>query len=178
MPSRLNTLSRLELAETFRDVETAIYVDFTGVGAEETYALRKLFHEKDITLRVVKTSIARLALRELGAEIADDTFAGSVGLAYGGDPIHVAKTLMEHRKKHRGSKLKIKGGFLEHKNIAPEEVAALSKLPGRQEMLGIVAGTFAAPITGFVNVQAGIIRKLLYAVEAIKEKKGAGAAAA
>lgn len=173
MPSKLNQLAKQELSERFKDVESAVFVDFTGVGSEETYALRKTLHEADVHLVVVKTTLARLALRELGTTVSDDCFAGPLGIAWSEDPVAVAKLILGHRKKFRGSPLKVKGGFVDRRPLATEDVKALSDLPDRQQLLGMVAGTIAAPLTAFIGVQAEIIKKLVYAIQAIHDKKDA-----
>lgn len=171
MPSKLNELAKGEYTGVFGEVESGIFVDFTGVGSEETYALRKALREQSIRLRVVKTSLARVALKELGRPYNDDQMGGAVAIAWGEDPVAVAKGLVEHRRAFPQSSLKLKGGFLEGAAIDAREVTDLSNLPDRQQLLGLVAGAFAAPLTAFIGVQAEIIRKLLYAFEALKDKR-------
>jgi large subunit ribosomal protein L10 len=171
MPSKLNQLGANELIELFREVDSAIFVDFTGVGWEETFALRKLLNERKVNLRVVKSSLAKVALKETGTQFDAESLKGPVAMAYGEDPVAVAKTLVEHRQAFRGTPLKVKGGFVERQPLAATDVKALSELPNRQQLLGLVAGAFAAPISAFIGVQAEIIKKLLYAFNAIKEEK-------
>jgi len=52
-----------------------------------------------------------------------------------------------------------------------EELSFLAKLPTREELLGQVVGGMAAPLTGFMAVNLGIIRKFFYAVNAIIDKQ-------
>lgn len=171
MPSKLNQLAKAELVDLFREVDSGVFVDFTGLGSEETYNLRKLLNSQNVKLRVVKTSLARLALREIGSSYEDSALQGTVGIAFGDDPVAVAKSVLEHRRSNRRSTLKVKGGFVERQPVSADDIKALSMLPGRQQLLGLVAGAFAAPITAFIGVQAEIIRKLLYALEALKDKR-------
>ncbi|RME75980.1 MAG: 50S ribosomal protein L10 [Planctomycetota bacterium] len=175
MPNRVNLLLRKEIERALGDAEHAVLVDVTGVDAEQTYALRKLLHEREVHMRVVKNSTARLALESLGFEIDPALFEGPVAIAWNGDPAHVAKTIADFRKEHKGTPLKVKGGFLDRKAIGVEQVEALASLPSREQLLSMVVGTFAAPISSFIGVQAAILRSLLYALEAIKEKKGEAA---
>jgi large subunit ribosomal protein L10 len=65
------------------------------------------------------------------------------------------------------------GGILENKGIEPSMVTSLSKLPGKQELLGQLVGTLNAPISGFVNVLAGNLRGLVNVLNAVKDKKPA-----
>lgn len=171
MPSKLNQLAKRELVDLFQDLESGVVIDFTGIGSEETYSLRKTLRQQNVSLRVVKASLARVALSSVGTGFNTASFEGPVGIAYGDDPVAVVKALLAHRKENRGTTLKIKGGFLERKALAPSDVQELSNLPSRQQLLGMVAGTIAAPLTAFIGVQAGIIRKLLYAFDALREKR-------
>lgn len=174
MPSKLNQLAKSEFADVFRDVPSAIFVDFTGVGAEETYELRKSFYDSKLNLRIVKTSLLKVALDEVGTRIDEQTLMGPVGVAYGEDPVQVAKAIVEHRRAFKGSQLKVKGGFLDRAPLMAADVTNLSSLPDRPQLLSMVAGAFAAPLTCFIGVQAEIIRKLLYAFDAIRDKQENG----
>jgi large subunit ribosomal protein L10 len=170
MPSKLNQMATRELATLFQKVSSAVVVDFTGVGSEETYQLRKTLRQQKVTLRVVKGSLAKVALKQAGTRFDDGSFAGSVGLAFSDDPVAVVKALQAHRKNKRDTKLKVKGGFLDKNPLKPAEIADLANMPGRQQMLGMVAGAFAAPIAAFVGVHASIIRKFVSTVDAVREQ--------
>jgi len=171
MPSKLNQLSKDELATAFKDVDSAIFVDFTGVGSAETYDLRKSLHEQKIKMRVVKSTVARIALKDLGNEVKAEQFKGPIGVVYAKDPVAAAKALLAHKKKYKKTTLEIKGGFVGRKGMKPEDVTALSNLPDKKTLLASVVGTLAAPITGFVNVHASILSKLVYAIDAVREKR-------
>ena len=57
--------------------------------------------------------------------------------------------------------------------MSKEEVMALALLPSREQLLGQVVGTIAAPLSGFVRVLNGNVSGLVYALSAIAEKKTA-----
>jgi large subunit ribosomal protein L10 len=56
--------------------------------------------------------------------------------------------------------------------MGKEEVLKVAKLPSREILLGKVIGSLQSPLYGFVNVLNGPARKLVYALNAMKEKKG------
>ena len=56
--------------------------------------------------------------------------------------------------------------------LSREDVMALAKLPSREVLTAQVVGTIAAPLSGFVRVLNGNITQLLYALNAIQDKKG------
>jgi len=67
--------------------------------------------------------------------------------------------------------MEIFGGILENSFIEVDRVKALASLPSRLELLGRTVGAIKAPVSGFVNVLAGNLRGLVYALQAIKESK-------
>ena len=72
----------------------------------------------------------------------------------------------------RSSKsLEVRFGSLEGKFLGPEELKALSSLPGKEELLAKTLGTMNAVPTNFVCLFANLIRNTLYALTAIKEQK-------
>jgi large subunit ribosomal protein L10 len=89
--------------------------------------------------------------------------------------VAVAKALSEFVKK---SKLfTVRCGSLDGKAMAAEQVDALARLPGREQLLAQLLGTMNAVPTSFVSLFANILRGLLYALKGIEEKKSTAAAA-
>jgi large subunit ribosomal protein L10 len=69
------------------------------------------------------------------------------------------------------NKGELKGGVLHGKFISKEELKKLSNLPPVQELRAKVVGGISAPLYGLVWSLGGILRGLVYALNALKEKK-------
>ena len=97
-------------------------------------------------------------------------FHDNIGVALAfDDPVAVAKALTEFAKT---SKLfELRNSSLDGKEMTPADLAALAKLPGRQQLLAQLLGTMNAVPTNFVSVLANVLRGLLYALKAIEEQK-------
>jgi large subunit ribosomal protein L10 len=174
----LNKLIKSELQKSFASLSSGVLIDYQGLPSGETYALRKELHAKKIKMQVVKNSLAGLALKELGVEGLD--LRGPVAICSNDDPVTVAKALVDYKKKNKKTKLEIKGGILDKRVLSTKQISDLAQLPGRDQLRAQVVGTLAAPMRGLAMATAGILRKLLYAVNAVKEKQekqGGGAAA-
>jgi large subunit ribosomal protein L10 len=65
------------------------------------------------------------------------------------------------------------GGVLEGKFIDAAMVKSLAGLPSKKELLSKMVGSLNAPISGFVNVNAAILRGLYNVLNAYKDKKPA-----
>lgn len=60
---------------------------------------------------------------------------------------------------------------MDGKRMSADEVVALSKLPGKEVLLSMVLRGLQGPIAGLANVSQGVLRSVVYALNAIKEKK-------
>jgi large subunit ribosomal protein L10 len=61
---------------------------------------------------------------------------------------------------------------MEKNLIDSQGIQTLAKLPSKEVLLAKVVGGFQAPLYGLVNVMQGPLRKLVYVLAAIKDKKG------
>lgn len=152
----------------------AVVTDFKGMPVEEMTRLRVKLRENGADLCVVKNTLAKLALTDGPHDVIKENFKESCAVALGGeDPIAVARVLAEFLKTSKT--LKVRHGSLEGKFLNQVQLEALSKLPGKQELLAQVLGTMNAVPTNFVSLFANMIRNLHYVLKAIEEKKNSAA---
>ncbi|MGB4213262.1 MAG: 50S ribosomal protein L10, partial [Dethiobacteria bacterium] len=67
--------------------------------------------------------------------------------------------------------LSLKGGLLSGQLLAPAQIKELGEIPPREVLLARVCGGFQAPMAGLANVLQGNIRKLVYALDAVRRLK-------
>lgn len=65
----------------------------------------------------------------------------------------------------------LKKGYVSGSVMGVDDLVKLASLPTRDQLLSMTLQGFNAPITGFVGVLSGIIRKFVYAVDAIAKDK-------
>jgi large subunit ribosomal protein L10 len=160
-----------KLVEGFSKTKSVVFADFQGLKMPEIEELRAKCLEEGIGYTVAKKTLLNIALEKAGIENANTkAIEGSLATVFGyEDEVAPAKTLAVFAKTHNA--LEIKGGILEGKMVPLEEVIKLSKLLSKAELYAKVVGSINAPISGFVNVLAGNMRGLVYALNAIKESK-------
>lgn len=148
----------------------AALTDFKGMSVEELTGLRVRLRGAGGEYHVVKNTLARIAFTDGKHDVLKDKFHENCGVALAfDDPVQVAKALSDFL---RQSKLfKVRDGSLDGKAMTAEQIEALAKLPGREQLLGQLLGTMNAVPTNFVSLFANMIRSLLYALKAIEEKK-------
>ncbi len=165
-----------ELAEKLKNAQGGVLVDYTGTSVAMDTEMRRAMRNAGVEYSVVKNTLTKLAINQVGFEALDDVLNGPTALAIcANDPVAAAKVICEYANK-KDSTLKVKGGFVDGKVITPEEVQALSELPSKEALVAQVLGTMVAPLTGFVTVLNANIRGLAVALKAIADKQSEGAA--
>jgi large subunit ribosomal protein L10 len=155
-----------ELIEGSRDV---IFTDFRGLNVNQITELRRSLQEKEADYRVVKNNYARLAMKELGFPFEEGFLIDPTALALAKADIGpISKVLFDFTK---DSTLKVKGGLVDGKVVSTEQVEAISKLPGRNELYAILMGTMNAPLTNLVYAMGGVTTKLVRTLQAVAESK-------
>lgn len=148
-----------------------ILLSFNKLDVKSAMALRRKFFEHGVEYKVIKNTLTRIAANNLGINELDDLLQGPNGIAYSQDSVAPAAAIKEFLKETKSEAIKIKAGILDGKVIDVAGVKALADLPSRDQMLGILAGTLAAPITGLARALNGNIQNLAYALEAVRKQK-------
>jgi large subunit ribosomal protein L10 len=155
-----------DLIESSRDV---IFTDFRGLNVTQITDLRRSLQEKEAEYRVVKNNYARLALSELGFPFDEDFLIDPTAVALARSDIGpIAKVLFEFT---RDSTLKIKGGLIDGKVVSSEQVEAISRLPGREQLYAMLMGTMNAPLTNLVYAMDAVVTKLVRTLQAVADSK-------
>ena len=159
------------LGDSFSRAKIAVVAEYRGLKVSDLEKLRRNLREQDAQIQVAKNTLLRIAVKDTPYDNLSDSFSGSTAVAVGyTEPVGPAKVLTAFAKEHSAS-FSIRCAGLEGSRISADDLLALSKLPGREELLGKLLGTMAAVPTGFVRVLNAVPQKLVYALIAIKEQK-------
>ena len=159
-----------DLHEKFTESKSVIIVKFSKMTVAQASELRKQLRDSGGEFKVSKNTLFRIAARDTQVELLNDRFTGqnAVVMAYE-DPAAAAKALVQFAKDN--DVITIDGGVLNGKVIDANGVEVLSKLPTKEVLTAQLLSVMLGPHRGLVQVLAGIPRKFLYALNAIKEKK-------
>ena len=117
----------------------------------------------------VKNALARKALHSIGVTALDDVLQGPSTLVWGGeDIVALSKEIAKWAKEL--PKLEIKGGAVEGSALDASGVDALSKSPGREELIGIIVGAALGPGAQLAGALLGPGGYLAGQVKAVEEK--------
>lgn len=170
MPTEAKLRTVDELRVKFSTAQSVIFAEYSGLNAFEIGELRRQLRDASSELCVVKNTLARRAAKGTPLESAVAYFRGSssVVLNYT-DSTDPMKVMVKSAKDLE--KLNLKGGLITGKVLSAEEVKKVSELPSKEVLIAQLLATMNAPATNFVGVLSGVIRKLLYALKAIEQKK-------
>ncbi len=174
MSKRLKALMVKELESDFAGLDRCVIVSLTGVPVIASDKMREKLAGRKARLQIVKNTLAAVALAEVGIKGIDTLLVGPSAVMTGGvDIVDLAKAAAEMAKGEAG--FTVKGGYGEGKVLSSAEIDALSKMPGREELLAMLAGAMAATMRNFAGVLGAVQRKFLYGLTALKDKSSAAA---
>ncbi len=129
-------------------------------------------------IKVIRNSILKIALEESNLKDIAPKMRGALIINYTkNDPVALAKKLNEiisYFKKEKNLKEDIPEvifGILNGKVISANEVKTLATLPPREVLLAQLVGTMKAPITNFAIILKNVLNKLVWVLNAVKDKK-------
>lgn len=158
-----------EVSDSLSGAKAAILAEYRGLTVAEMTGLRGEARNAGVYMRIVKNTLARRAVAGSEFECLQDHMVGPVAFAASEDPVAVAKVLSNFAKDH--DDLKIKIGAMDGALINIDEISALSKLPGREELLSRLVGTMQAPIQKFVATLNEVPSKFVRALAAVRDDK-------
>lgn len=147
------------LTERLQKSASGVFVDYKGITVEEDTKLRAELREAGVEYTVVKNTLARFAIDNVGFNELDPILNGTTSLATTeGDPIAPIRIISEAAKKMNG-KFEVKAGFMEGKILPLDEIAKIAELPSKDALYAKVLGTMLAPITSLAVVLGQILEQ-------------------
>jgi len=172
-----------DLKARLGDHRSVVLLKLDKFNVEKANDLRAKLRGEGARMTVVKNRVARLAMQELDMAGAGDALAGMSALAYGGSDgvASVSRVVSDWTKKNKDGGISVLGGFVEGKKITSAEVEILATLPGRPQLLAMIASAVSAPMQQIASQVNELLVGVARAVDAVRDQKakseegGAGA---
>lgn len=158
-----------ELASRYEGVENFILVDPRGLTANQTVEMRREMRLQEVKMNVVKNSVALHAFKKAGLEPLSELLTEMTAVCCGPDPVAIAKLVHEARDKYE-KKPKVRGAMIDGQIMDAKQVAELSKLPSREQLMGTLLATFNAPASTFVRLLNEVTASFLRVLQAHADK--------
>jgi large subunit ribosomal protein L10 len=161
-----------KIKEYLATAKGAVLADYRGITVAQDTDLRRKAREAGVQYRVFKNTLTQIAAKEAGIAGLDKYLEGLTVMAWSAtDAVAPAKLLSDFIKDNKLKSYEIKAGILDGRAIDANGVKQLASLPPREVLIAKLLGSMQAPVSGLVNVLQGGIRKFVYALNAIKERK-------
>ena len=139
--------------------QAGVFVNYSGINVNDDTQMRVKLREANIDYTVVKNTLMKFAIKNVGFEELDPIFNGTTSLAISkDDPIAPARVIKEFADKFNGY-FEIKGGFMDGKVLSVSEVNSLAGIPALPILQAQLLGTMLAPITSLAVVLKAIAEK-------------------
>jgi large subunit ribosomal protein L10 len=180
-PARRLTLARpekeaavREIANRFNEVDAALLTEYRGLSVTDIAEVRNSLREVDADYKVLKNTLARLAVKEVGLDDLLDLLEGPTAIAFiRGDAVEAAKALDSAVDKH--PVLVVKGGMLKGGRIIDaEEAKRLAKIESREVLLTQLAMMANQPAQKLATVFSALLRDLGSMLAQVVTKKESG----
>jgi large subunit ribosomal protein L10 len=157
-----------ELAEHFRESSGAVLTDYRGRTVKQLQDLRRSLGGS-ANYAVTKNTLTKIAAKEAGVELDESLLVGPTAIAFiTGDVVEAAKGLRDFAKDN--SPLIIKGGFLDGKILAPEEIKKLADLESREVLLAKLAGGMKASLSNAASLFNAPLSQAARTIAALQAK--------
>jgi large subunit ribosomal protein L10 len=174
MPNTKNQTNLATLKDKLSQAKSSAIIDYQGVSVNQINDLRRQLKAAGGEIFVTKNTLINLAYDSHTQIQADLTGMNAVVLSFT-DEVGAIKVAFEFQKDT--DKLVIKSGSLNGQVISAHQVQALSKLPGKTELISQLLHVVNGPAQGLANVLTAGTRNLVYALQAIADQSPTSSAA-
>ncbi len=164
-------LNRSEKENVVKDVaalvekaQTLVMAEYRGITVADMTLLRVSAREQNVSLTVLKNTLARRAVAGTSFESVADQMTGPLIYSFSEDAVAAAKVVADFAKKN--DKLVIRAGAYKGQALDVNKVKELANIPSREVLLAQICGLLQSPMSRTARVLA-----------ALAEKKGETAAA-
>ena len=173
MPTPEKVQAVADIKERFEGAEAVFLTEYRGLSVRDVQELRTSLRESGADYKVVKMTLAKLAVGEAGIEGLDEYLSGPTALAFAkGDPVTAAKALKDFSKTH--DVFVLKAGILSGTILSPEQVSMLAEIDSREVLLAKIAGATKAPLYAAAGMFASFSRSAATMFDQLLTKKKSG----
>lgn len=135
------------LSSSFLD-SNIIVCDYKGLSVRELESLRKNILQIDSKVQVIKNKLASIALKN--AKVEGISLKDTNIFLWGKDQIALSKSAQKFADANK-DKFVIKVGFFDGKVVDNKHIESISKLPSKEELIGMLLSVWTAPARYFVT---------------------------
>jgi len=178
MKSRETKQRDLEaLTQSLQNAKSAMVVSFSKLTVTKDQEFRNSLREAGAQYRVVKNTLARIAVKGTDFEQATESFKGVTAIAWTeSDPVVLSKAISKFMKDNADT-YSFKSGVVDGRLIDLKQVESIASLPSKEELISKLLYVLNAQAQRIVTVINAVPRDLAIVIKQIGEKAPAGESA-
>lgn len=158
------------LTEKAKKSKVMVFADYRGIAHKQLEELRRALKKVDGEFVVTKNRLMKRVLSDK-AQSVENALKESTAVVFAyTDEVAPLKELLKFFK-NAGTGI-AKAGLMGDVAMSDKEIKRLASLPPREMLLGTLAAQLQAPIRGLHYTLSWNMNKLVWALNAVKEKKG------
>jgi large subunit ribosomal protein L10 len=159
-----------EVAKVAASSVSVVAADYRGLTASQMTSLRANARKANVKLRIVRNTLARIALTGTEYECLNSALTGPILLAFASDEPGATARLMRDFAKDN-DKLDVKAISLGGQLYSKKDLDAVAKLPTKIEAITRLACVLQAPITKLVRTMAEVPSQAVRVLAAVRDSK-------
>jgi len=135
----------VDIRDALDNASVVIVTQQSGMTVAQATVLRRDMRQAGAEFKVLKNTLARIAVKGTRVDGITDMLTGPTALAYSEDPVAAAKVVAKFASSNE--QLKIVGAYLNGQILNAAGVKALATLPSLDELRATIIGVISAPAT-------------------------------
>ena len=157
------------LAEHITGSPAIMVTEYRGLKVGELQDLRRKLRSRGVEYHVVKNTLFSRAAEGAGRAAIKPLLTGPTAIAVPAqgqklDEVEIAKTLVDEMRAFKA--LRLMGALIGERAFGPDDVTALSKLPGRPQLQATLVGTLQAPLGNLTATLNAPFARLIHVLTA------------
>ncbi len=170
MPTEKKRETVAFLREQLAKSQLVVLTDYRGLNMAALTGLRRNLEKAGARYHIVKNTLLKIAMEELGIAGVDPYLEGPTAVAFAhGDPVAAARTILAQQAEL--STLRVKGAWMPGQVLSPEQVQFLATLPPRPVLLGQLLGAVQGPLANLAGGLSELLRQLVYVLQQRSEQQ-------
>jgi large subunit ribosomal protein L10 len=148
-----------------------IATHYLGLSVEQFSDLRIKLEDADARIHVVKNSLLKRVVSEMGVNDSaiEDILSGPTAIVVGTGDVSAAAKVIKDFAKDRDLP-QVRGGVLQQEVLSAQDVQAIAELPSREVLYAQLLGVLNAPATNLVGVLNAAASSIVNVLKAYERK--------
>ena len=150
----MNRAQKVNLVSSMRQSLTEsnfiILLHYRGLSDQDLYNFRVSLKSENISLKIIKNTLAKVAVKDSDLEILSPYLTGPTAICYANDPISLAKVVIKFTKENEP--LTIQAAYFNKSILLESAVNNLSKLGSLEEVRSSFLSILKGSQSKFVRV--------------------------